>query len=143
MPKGVSISIYGSMFTKDSHSVAKFFEPRSEPNFEPACCKVFLRSETRPRAAAIVSKEQCAVCGGGDEAGGGLDAGGGEGEAGGGELRAGLHWEYDEVSAWHEYDAAGLPVPSQHVVEPLYEFAELHWFQLGTHGGVFSFFSCR
>ena len=127
MPKGgVSSSIYGSVFTKCSHSVAKFFESRSEPNFEPACCKVFLRSETRLRAAAIVSNEQCGD-GGGDEAGGGLDAGGGEGEAGGGELRAGLHWEYDGVSAWHEYVAAGLPVPSQHVVEPLYEPGESHW----------------
>ena len=136
----MSSSIYGSMFTKDSHSVATFFESRSEPNFELACCKVFLRSETRLRAAAIVSNEQCAVCGGGEEAGGGLDAGGDEGGEG---LRAGLHWEYVEVMYRHEY-VVKPSEPSQHVVEPLYELGESHWLWVGTHGGVFLFFfSCR
>ena len=121
--KGVSSSIYGIMCTKFSHSVAKFFESRSEPNFEPTCCKVFLRSETRERAAAIVSSEQCAVCGAATK-GGGLDAGGGEGGAGGG-TTWGLHWEYVWVSDWHEY-VVKRSAPSQHVVEPLYEAGESH-----------------
>jgi hypothetical protein len=140
VPKqGRRAPLYGSLSTKDSHSFAKSFESRREPNFELATVKVCLRSFTRSRAMDIVSAEHRADVGVGVVCvGGGLDAGGGEGGEGGGGGWAGLHWEYESVIAWHEY---AIKPSAQHVVEPV--FALLHSCQFGMHGPLFFLPSCR